>query len=87
MQLQGKLQELKKQLAASYADLEWFSGKMKMRINGNQEIIRLEIEPSLFSDIDLNNKLLRCINEAIQKSQSLAAKAAKEITGFTFPGL
>lgn len=85
--LQGKLAELKRQLAASSIDLEWFSGKVKMRINGAQEVQSLKIDQSLLAlDSDLASKLASCFNEAILKSQALAAQKTKQIVGINIPG-
>jgi DNA-binding protein YbaB len=86
--LQGKLTELKRELAASYLDLEWFSGKLKLRINGSQEIKDIYIDPGfLKSQVDIASKLSFCFNEAIRKSQALAAEKTKQIVGINIPGL
>jgi DNA-binding protein YbaB len=59
-----------------------------MKINAKQEIQNLEIDKSLNSSgLDLSNKLLACFNEAIHKSQALAAEKTKQITGLNIPGL
>ncbi len=88
LDLQAKVSSLKKELALSSLDLEWFGGKIKMKINAKQEIQNLEIDKSLnLSGLDLSNKLLACFNEAIQKSQALAAEKTKQIIGLNIPGL
>lgn len=88
LDLKAKVSSLKRELASSSLDLEWFSGKIKMKINAKQEIQKLEIDGSFnLSAPDLSNKLLACFNEAIYKSQALAAEKTKQITGLNFPGL
>ena len=87
MALQGKLAELKKQLFQTSIDLEWFSGKVKIRINASQEVESLDIDQSLLAaDSDLASKLASCFNEAIRKSQALAAQKTKQIVGINIPG-
>lgn len=88
LDLQAKVSSLKRELALSTLDLEWLGGKIKMKINAKQEIQNLEIDESLDSSgFDLSNKLLACFNEAVHKSQALAAEKTKQITGLNFPGM
>lgn len=88
LDLQAKIAELKKVLANSFLDLEWFAGKIKIRINAKQEIQKLEIDNSFVSyGPELSNRLLACLNEAILKSHELAAEKTKQVTGIKLPGI
>ena len=66
-ELKKQADVLKKELESEVLDIE--SGDYKVRINGNQKIISLEVP----ADFD-TKKLQEVLNKAIQEAQKAAAK-------------
>ncbi len=68
-------------------EADW--GKVKVKINGNQEILNIEIDPELLSP-DKKEKLESAIkeatNDAIKKVQRIMAEKMRE-SGFSLPGM
>jgi len=64
-------------------------GKVKIKINGNQEILEVQIDPELLS-ADNKEKLQAAIkeatNDAIKKVQRIMADKMKS-SGFNLPGM
>ena len=98
MSMLSQAWELKTKLAKAQQELgnitvEASSGKgaVKVIINGQQKIQSIEISPKVI-DRDkaeqLEKLVLTAVDEAITKSQKLAAKQLKELTGgLKIPGL
>lgn len=89
-ELQGKISQIKKELEASTVEASRSNGQIKIIMSGEQKVISLDISDSLIvaqNKEQFKKDLLDCVNEAIKKSQALAAQKAKEITGFNIPGL
>ncbi|HDZ76815.1 MAG TPA: YbaB/EbfC family nucleoid-associated protein [Candidatus Omnitrophica bacterium] len=89
-ELQGKMKQVKKELEASSVEVEAAGGQIKMVIGGDQKLKSLTIAESLISAENkdrLSRDLLDCFNEAVKKSQSLAADKMKSVAGINIPGL
>ena len=89
-ELQGKMKQVKKELEVSSVEAEAAGGRIKMVIGGDQKLKSLTIEESLLSAQNkerLSMDLLNCFNEAVRKSQSLAADKMKNVAGINIPGL
>lgn len=88
--LQGKMQTVKKELENSSVESQSRGGDIKIVIRGDQKITSINIADSLLSadnKASLEKDLVNCFNEAIKKSQSLAADKMKQVTGINLPGL
>lgn len=88
--LQNKMQSVKKELERATTEVQSKNGSIKIIIRGDQKINSVSIADSL---LNLQNKnmlqddLVACFNEAIKKSQGLAADKMKQVTGIEIPGL
>jgi len=89
-QLQAKLKQIKQELAALTVESQTNDGKIKVIMNGEQEIKDIQIDDSLIVTPDkkqFQKDLINCLNSAIKQSQKMAAEKAKSIAGFDLPGL
>jgi DNA-binding protein YbaB len=84
-ELQQKAQAVKRELENSFAEV---GSEIKITISGSQKIQKLEITDDLLADKGkLQARLIDALNDAIRKSQELAAQKMKEITGINLPNL
>ena len=85
MDMKKQADQIKRELDASVIEANEVRG-IKVFINGSQEVKAIEIDGSLVKAENkamLERDLLRSLNAAIKKSQSLAAQKMKEL----MPGL
>jgi len=64
-------------------------GKVKVKINGNQEILSVEIDPELLSADNkekLESAIKEATNDAIKKVQRIMADKMRS-SGFNIPGM
>lgn len=87
-ELRQKAEQMKKELENTTVDISSCGADVKITISGSQKVQSLEISDSLLSNKQmLETRLINCFNDAIRKSQELAARKMKEITGLNIPGL
>jgi len=89
-ELQSKINQIKQELGKLTTEASSPDGKIKIVINGEQKVQDIQIDSALLNNSDctkLQKELTDCINQAILKSQKMAAEKAKEITGLDLPGL
>jgi DNA-binding YbaB/EbfC family protein len=90
-ELQAKLAKAQEELADTTVEASSGGGAVKVIINGQQQIQSVEISPEAISPDDvelLEDLVLTAVNEAIAKSQELAAKHLGKLTGgLNIPGL
>ena len=90
-ELKSKLDKAQKELAKTVIEVESAKGAIKISINGQQKILSLKISPDIIDPKkpdQLEKALLKAITEANDKSQKLAAKELKGLTGgLKIPGL
>ncbi len=91
LELKSKLDKAKKELGNAIVEASSGKGAVKVIINGQQKIQSIEISPEVI-DPDktkhLEKLVLEAVSEAITKSQKLAAKQLKGLTGgLKIPGL
>ena len=91
LELKKKLAQTQKELADTIIEVDSGKGAVKITINGQQKIQEIKLSPE---KIDVNKldsleeTLLKAVNEAIDKSQKLAAKQLGGLTGgLKIPGL
>lgn len=64
---------------------EW--GKIKVTINGNQEVLNVEIHPDILNDKEkIENGIKEATNDAIKKVQRIMADKMKS-SGLDLPGM
>jgi DNA-binding YbaB/EbfC family protein len=89
MDMQKKMQELKRELENTVFDVVSSDGMVKVVMNGAQEAKEIKILKEL-SDIDkagLERAIKDAYNKALKRSHDLAGQKMREITGFNLPGL
>ena len=90
-ELQAKLAKAQQELADTTVEASSGGGAVKVTINGQQNIQSVEISPEAVNPDDvelLEDLVLTAVNEAISKSQELAAEHLGKLTGgFKIPGL
>jgi DNA-binding YbaB/EbfC family protein len=90
-ELKSKLDKAQKELNNTIVEADSGKGAVKVIINGQQKIQSIKISPEVI-DPDkaerLERLVLEAVSEAITKSQKMAAKQLKGLTGgFKIPGL
>jgi DNA-binding YbaB/EbfC family protein len=71
----------------SEGSAEW--GKVKIQMNGNQEILAVEIDPELLTSENkekLQNAIKDATNEAVKKIHKIMAEKMQQ-SGFNLPGM
>ena len=91
LELKSKLAKAQEELSNVTVEASSGKGAVKVTINGQQKIQSIKISPEVI-DGDKAEKLeelvLKAVTEAITKSQKLAAKQLKGLTGgLKIPGL
>ncbi len=90
-ELKSKLDKTQKELSNTIVEASSGKGAVKVVINGKQKIQSIKISPEVI-DPDkaehLEELVFKAVSEAIAKSQKLAAKQLKGLTGgLKIPGL
>ncbi len=89
MEMKKQAEQLKRELDAATIDVNDVRG-IKITVNGAQRFQSIEIDTTLLGAENkkrLEADLLRGINNAVGKSQALAAGKMKDLTGLNIPGL
>ncbi len=91
LELKSKLDKAQKELGNVIVEVNSGKGAVRVIINGQQKIQSIRISPEVI-DPDkaehLEELVLKAVSEAIAKSQKLAAKQLKGLTGgLKIPGL
>ncbi len=89
--LQKKARGIQKELKETEIEAAALSGLVKVRFNGEQHVLGVDIDQSLLTDgrkHEVEKAIQQAIAEAISKSQALAAEKMKAIAGsLNIPGL
>jgi hypothetical protein len=90
-ELQAKLVKAQEDLGNTNVEVTAGGGAIKIVINGHQQFQSITISPEVVNpdDVDfLQDIVLAACNEAVQKSQEMAAKNMSKLTGgMKIPGL
>lgn len=90
-QLQAKLAKAQDELGEMTAEVSSGGGAIKIVVDGQQKIRSVSISPEVINPEDaefLEDLVTAAVNEAIQKSQELAASHLSSLTGgLKIPGL
>ena len=90
-ELQAKLAKAQQELADMTTEVSSGGGAIKIVIDGQQRIRSVSISPEVINAEDaemLEDLVIAAVNEAIQKSQELAASHLSSLTGgLKIPGL
>jgi DNA-binding YbaB/EbfC family protein len=86
-ELQAKILEAQEALGQETVSVSVGGGAIKVVISGDQKVKSMEIDPAVLEDVEmLQDLIIAAINEAIEKSQQLAADKMSAFTG-GLPGL
>ncbi|MDO8668851.1 MAG: YbaB/EbfC family nucleoid-associated protein [Candidatus Buchananbacteria bacterium] len=84
--LKSQASQIKKALSAETVEGSGAWGKVKVIMDGNQEIKKIEIADELLSDkVKLENAIIEATNDTIKKVQRVMAQKMSQFGGF--PGL
>ena len=84
--MQKSVSDMKQALAQEQVEGTDESGKIKITMNGNQEVLNVSIEPELLTQTEeLESGLTQAFNDAIKKSQQLMMDKMKSMQDI--PGL
>jgi DNA-binding YbaB/EbfC family protein len=90
-ELQAKLAKAQEELAETTTEVSSGGGAIKIVVDGAQRIHSVTISPEVINAEDvemLQDLVMTAVNEAIQKSQELAASRLSGITGgLKLPGM
>ena len=90
-ELQAKLVKAQEDLGKTNVEVTAGGGAIKIVINGHQQFQSITISPEVVNpdDVDfLQDIVLAACNEAVQKSQEIAAQNMSKLTGgMKIPGL
>lgn len=87
--LRNQAKQIKNSLSQESAEGSADWGKVKIKMNGNQEVISVEIDPELLSQDNkekIESGIKEASNEASKKIQHIMAEKMKE-SGFNLPGM
>jgi len=81
-ELQAKVLEAQEALEQETVSVSAGGGAIKVVMSGHQKIKSIEIEPAVLEDVEmLQDLVIAAINEAIERSQQLAADKMSAFTG------
>jgi len=83
-EIQGVIGRIQDDLRKETAEVTSGGGLVKVVVNGNQEIVKVEVAPELINMKDkslLEDLILSAVNEARKKAQEIAQDKVKEVTG------
>jgi hypothetical protein len=91
LELKGKMQGVKEQLAAEQIEASSGGGMVTVVVNGKMELISLTIDPDIIDkdDPEMLETLIRAaVNEGVAKAHELVQSKMTELTGgMDIPGL
>lgn len=84
-----KLKKLQKELSNEVVEVEAGDGAVVIQMNGEQKVKQVTIDPNKTQDTERLQKWLEsAINQAVTKSQQIAADKMKSVTGnMNIPGM
>ena len=90
-ELQAKMMKAQEELGKASVEVTAGGGAIKIVINGHQQFQSVVISPEVVNPEEvefLQDLVLAACNEAVQKSQELAAQSMSKLTGgLKIPGL
>lgn len=87
-ELRNQANRIKKALAEESVEGSGAWGKIKIRMDGNQEVKKVEIDDELLKDkAKLENGVAEAVNDSIKKAQKVMAQTMSNMGGFNMPGM
>jgi len=88
--LRHQAKNLQNQLKDEHVEVSAAWGKVKIKMNGNQEVEEVSIDPDLLTPgkkADLEKGVKEAINDANHKVQKIMADKVRKSGGLNIPGL
>ncbi len=88
--LRDQANQMKQMLAQETVNAQAAHGQVNMVMDGNQEVLALEIDPELLhhdKKEELEKAIKEVTNEAIKKAQRVMAQKMQSMGGLNMPGL
>jgi hypothetical protein len=88
--LRGQAKEMQNQLAKESVDVTAARGRIKLTMNGNQEVLNVEIDPELLTSDNktkLEAGMKEAFNDAVKKIQKVMAQKMQQMGGLSGLGL
>ena len=90
-EMQAKMAKMQDELAKKEVEAASGGGMVIVKMNGQQEVISIKIDPEVFGDGDqemLEDLIVAAMNEARRMAMDLAKEQMSSLTvGITIPGL
>jgi DNA-binding YbaB/EbfC family protein len=89
MDMQRKVQEIKRELENTDFEISSSDGLVKITMNGAQEVkaVVFQGEPKEIDKAELEKAVKDAYNRAIKRSHEIAALKMKDVTGLNLPGM
>jgi len=88
--MQKKLQQLEQELKERIVEGSAAGGMVKVKVNGLEEVVTLEIEEEVFKGGDktmLQDLVMVAVNDGVKKAKKLRETEYAKITGMNMSGL
>ncbi len=90
-EMQAKMAKIQEELAQKEVEASSGGGMVTVRMNGQQEVLAIKIDPEVFKEGDqemLEDLVVAAVNEARRRSLDLAKEEMSKLTGgLPIPGL
>jgi len=87
-ELRSQANQIKKALAEETVEGAGAWGKLKIKMDGNQEVKGVEVDDELLKDKSkLQSAIAEATNDAIKKAQKVMAQKMSQMGGFNIPGM
>jgi DNA-binding YbaB/EbfC family protein len=90
-EMQAKMAKLQEELAHKEVEGSSGGGMVKVKMNGQQEVLGVEFDPEVFNDGDkemLEDLVVAAVNEARRQALDLAKEEMSKVTGgLPIPGM
>ena len=91
MQAQKMQAEMQKKLEATVVEAGAGGGMVAVRMNGNKQLLSIEIDPEVFSSQDrdmIQDLIIAAVNEASRRvDEAMAGQLGNLASGLNFPGM
>ena len=89
MDMQRKVQEIKRELENTDFEIASSDGLVKITMNGAQEVKAVVLQGELkeIDKADLEKAIKDAYNRAIKRSHEIASQKMKDVTGLNLPGM
>jgi DNA-binding YbaB/EbfC family protein len=87
-ELRNQAKQIQSALAQEVVEGQGGWGKVKITMNGNQEVQKVEIDPEIMNDkAKVENGVKEAINDCVKKVQRVMATKMQQMGGLNLPGM